>query len=147
MSIHQNGKITHTFNNILLSTVLSTFISKAKSWICVLFPDCARCKLNTANIGYLASCIGDRIYYQCSKTRYGSFRLNRMSCPKCTVWSQIRLTCVRDPGQYRCQDSSQGGTGGSSPIVIGGECYTCIKNQSGQILLDMVWIWLGQYEV
>jgi len=81
-----------------------------KQYILCLTSDCARCKLNTANIGYLASCNDSTKYYQCQKEENGQYTLRLMSCADCTMWDQTQLTCVKDPSRNDCNDNT-GSTG------------------------------------
>ncbi|KAK2150672.1 hypothetical protein LSH36_396g06016 [Paralvinella palmiformis] len=84
--------------------------------------DCARCKLNTANIGYLASCNHSTKFYQCQKDINGHYTLSLMSCADCTMWDQTKLTCVRDPSRNDC-NHNMGSTGVKEHVTTFGS--TC----------------------
>ena len=81
--------------------------------------DCARCKLNTANIGYLANCNDSTKFYQCQKDINGHYTLSLMSCADCTMWDQTKLTCVRDPSRNDC-NNNMGSTGAKEHVTTFG---------------------------
>ena len=74
-------------------------------WPFFTLSDCARCVLNAANIGYLASCDDVTKYYQCQEGVDGGYQLSLMSCPRCTIWDQAQLTCVRNTILDQCPES------------------------------------------